>query len=242
MAVKPNHEPFENNGAVPGEGLWPLPHTIENNIRYSLSAAERPTEDEELRLLHERKMQILGGLYQDLHDKGQLPGKVFRHSEGSEDYENYFVASWAGRNILDEPREVYFYDGRFWYKNELSPEVLDRHTEFLLDAHNAEMRVQALVHSTVRTPGHLAPIECLPGTYPVHFHGEETPTPAHKYYKPGQIIGTDVAVGESPDAALAEYLEDRWRYSWQYVLDRAYILADDHWQQVELDAYGMRQL
>lgn len=215
--------------SIVGDERPPLSHLIDPVLRHSLETAERLTEDEATGLLHERRMQVLNRFYREAHDERQLPGRVFRSPNSGQ----YFVASLADWSS----EEIYFYGGRFRYKNEQSPELLGG-AEFSPGAANTNRVITALSRNALRL-GHLADIECLPGTFPCRYLAEEKADVSHKYGEPIRSMVEEVLVADSLDAALSEFIED-WRGPFRrYFPDRATIYDGERWCHIPLEEYGL---
>lgn len=208
----------------------PLSYLIDPVLRHSLETAERLTEDETTRLLHEGRMGVLNRFYREAHDERQLPGRVFRSSNSGQ----YFVASLADWSS----EEIYFYGGRFRYKNEQSPDLLGGCAEFLPDAANTNRVITALAWNALRS-GHLADIECLPSTYPLRYLAEEKADVSHKYGEPSRSMVEEVLVADSLEAALSEFIKD-WRDPFRrYFPARAVIYDGEKWHHIPLEEYNL---
>lgn len=168
--------------------------------RYVL--ADEDSREELRNVVYEQRTKVLRRLYQEAHNRRQLPGRVFRRSGDSDEY---MVASLAGETDETHDGAVYFYNGRFWYEDGDSPELLDTQAHFLPEAATTNAVVSA--YSANLTVG-LAPVECLPGTYPVYCTMEEYPTPAHKYYEPLPRTVERVSQGDSFQTAAAEFIKE----------------------------------
>lgn len=214
---------------IAGDERPPLSYLIDPVLRHSLETAERLTEDEAARMLHEGRMGVLSRFYREVHGERQVAGRVFRIPNS----EQYFVASLA-----DWPsEEIYFYGGRFRYKNEQSPELLGG-VEFSPDAANTNRVITALARNALRS-GHLADIECLPGTYPCRYLAEEKDDASHKYSGPSHSMVEEVLVADSLDAALSEFIEDWQDLFRRYFPARVVIYDGEKWCHIPVEDYGL---